>query len=77
VPSIGLQEIVLILLVVVVFLQPKELPGLFRRAGNAYRRIVEMRRDFLRTLENLEREAERSRDGGSPTGGADGEAKEG
>jgi Sec-independent protein translocase protein TatA len=69
VPPIGLPEIVLILLVALVFLHPKELPGLFRRAGKAYRRIVEMRHDFLRTLEELEKEAERSRDGGGPKEG--------
>lgn len=54
---IGLAELLLLFLAALVFIRPKELPGLFRRAGNAYRKVVRMRRGFLRTLEKLEREA--------------------
>jgi sec-independent protein translocase protein TatB len=65
---IGLPEIFLIFLVALVFIHPKELPGLFRRAGSAYRKAMEMRREFTRTLEELEREAGRPPDGGTDGG---------
>ena len=57
--NLGLQEILVISLIAIVFINPKDLPVLFRRLGETYRKIKDMRVAFLKTLEEVEEEAQK------------------
>ena len=51
--NVGLPEIVIIILVVVVFVNPKELPGFFRKIGKFVQQMKEMRETFIRSVEEI------------------------
>jgi Tat protein translocase TatB subunit len=50
---IGLPEILLILVVVVIFVNPKEFPGFFRKAGRFVQQMRDMRDTFKRSLDEV------------------------
>ena len=51
--GIGIPEILIIALVAIVFLNPKDLPGLFRNVGKGYHQIRRMREDFLKEVNDI------------------------
>jgi Sec-independent protein translocase protein TatA len=51
---LGLPEIILIALVIVLFVNPKELPGLFRRVGKVFQQVKEMRDSFTKSMKDFE-----------------------
>ena len=52
--NIGLPELLVIVLVVVVFLNPRELPGFFRKLGRGVQQIKHMREEFTRSLRDVQ-----------------------
>jgi Sec-independent protein translocase protein TatA len=54
--GIGLPELVIIILVVLVLVNPKDLPALARRLGALVRKLRDLRDGFARTLREAERE---------------------
>jgi len=54
--GIGFSEILVILLVVIVFVNPKDLPRLFRRLGRLARQIRDLRDGVARYLEEEDKE---------------------
>lgn len=51
---IGLPEIFLIILVIIIFVNPKEFPGLFRKVGKLFQQIKSMRETFTRGMKDFE-----------------------
>jgi Sec-independent protein translocase protein TatA len=51
--GIGIPEILIIALVAIVFINPKDLPGLFRNLGKGYQQIRRMREDFMKGVKNI------------------------
>jgi Sec-independent protein translocase protein TatA len=51
--GIGIPEILIIALVALVFLNPKDLPDLFRNLGKGYRQIRRMREDFMKEVDGI------------------------
>ncbi len=52
--NIGLPEILIIFIIVVIFVNPKELPGLFRKLGRGVQQIRRMREDFTQSLRDVQ-----------------------
>lgn len=55
--SIGFGEIFIVLLVVILFVNPKDLPRLFRTIGRYYGKFLKLREELSRSLKLLELEA--------------------
>jgi Sec-independent protein translocase protein TatA len=55
--GLGLSEIAVILLAIVVFVKPNELPKFMRKLGYVMRRMQDEREAFKRSLRALAREA--------------------
>lgn len=68
--GIGLWEILAILVVAVVLIRPRDLPGVLRRVGRAYGRLVSFRESALARARELESEIRRH---GQAGGGRDDE----
>ena len=54
--GIGLPELIIIVLVALVLLKPKDLPAQARRLGSLVRRLKGLRDQFARTIHDAERE---------------------
>jgi Tat protein translocase TatB subunit len=50
---IGLPEIIVILVVVLIFVNPKEFPGIFRKLGKFVQQMKNMRDAFKRSLDEV------------------------
>ena len=55
--QIGLPEIILIALVVLVLVKPKELPGMLRTLGRMAAGFRSMREDFLKEMRGADEES--------------------
>jgi len=51
--GIGIPEILIIALVAIIFLNPKDLPGLFRNLGKSYQQVKRMREDFMKEVTDI------------------------
>jgi sec-independent protein translocase protein TatB len=56
--GLGFVEILIILLVAIVFINPKDLPKLFRRLGRLVGQLRDIRDSSVRYLRRIEREIE-------------------
>lgn len=56
--GLGFVEILVILLVAIVFINPKDLPKLFRRLGRLVRQLRDIRDSSVRYMRRIEREIE-------------------
>ena len=54
--GLGFFEILVIFLVVIVFVNPKDLPKLFRRIGRLVRQLRDIRDSSVRYMRRIERE---------------------
>ena len=52
--NIGLPELMIIVLVVIVFISPKELPGFLRKLGRGVQQIRHMREQFARSMREIQ-----------------------
>ena len=52
--NIGLPELMIIVLVVIVFISPKELPGFLRKLGRGVQQIRHMREQFTRSMREIQ-----------------------
>jgi Sec-independent protein translocase protein TatA len=52
--NIGLPELLIIVLAVIVFISPKQLPGFFRKVGTGVAKIKGMREEFTRSLRDVQ-----------------------
>jgi sec-independent protein translocase protein TatA len=57
-PSLGFQEVIVILLIALLVFGPKKLPEIGRTLGSAMRELRKASRDFSSSLENLDVEDE-------------------
>jgi Sec-independent protein translocase protein TatA len=62
--GLGLQELFLVAVVLIIFVNPKDLPALFRKLGNLVRQMKELRESYLRGLQEAERDESPPRSGG-------------
>ena len=67
--QIGLPEIILIALVVLVLVNPKELPGMMRKLGRLAAGIRSMREGFLREMRDVDERIRGSADSTGKAGG--------
>ena len=51
--GLGLPELIIILVLVVIFVNPKEFPGLLRKAGKLVRQMKDMRESFKQSLQGF------------------------
>ena len=51
--GIGIPEILIIALVAIIFLNPKDLPCLFRNLGKSYQQVKRMREDFMKEVTDI------------------------
>jgi len=66
--GLGFVEILIILLVAIVFINPKDLPKLFRRLGRLVHQLRDIRDSSARYLKRIEREiSEEDRRDHTPT----------
>jgi Sec-independent protein translocase protein TatA len=56
--GLGFFEIVVVFLVVIIFVNPKDLPRLFRRLGRVVRQLRDIRDSSMRYMRRIEREIE-------------------
>jgi Sec-independent protein translocase protein TatA len=63
--GVGFPEILIIILVIVLFVNPKELPGFFRKFGRLVQQIRDMRESFTRDMKELEKEIMQAAESGS------------
>jgi Tat protein translocase TatB subunit len=54
--KIGFSEILIILLVIVIFVRPKDLPKFIRKAGQMYRHVKEFSRSVVDGIKKYEEE---------------------
>ena len=59
--GLGFFEILVIFLVVIIFVNPKDLPGFFRRVGRVVRQLRDIRDSSVRYMRRIEREIEGQR----------------
>jgi Sec-independent protein translocase protein TatA len=52
--NIGLPEILIIAFVAVIFIDPKQLPGLFRNLGKGVQQMKRMREDFTKGIQEVQ-----------------------
>ncbi len=56
--GLGFFEILIIFLVVIIFINPKDLPKVFRRLGRLVRQLRDIRDSSLQYMKKIEREIE-------------------
>jgi Tat protein translocase TatB subunit len=56
--GLGFFEILIIFLVVIIFVNPKDLPKVFRRLGRLVRQLRDIRDSSVRYMRKIEREIE-------------------
>jgi len=56
--GLGFFEILIIFLVVIIFINPKDLPQVFRRLGRVVRQLREIRDSSVQYMKKIEREIE-------------------
>lgn len=56
--GLGFFEILIIFLVVIIFINPKDLPKLFRRLGRLVRQLRDIRDSSMQYMRKIEREIE-------------------
>ena len=56
--GLGFFEILIILLVVIIFINPKDLPKVFRRLGRLVRQLRDIRDSSVQYMRKIEREIE-------------------
>jgi Sec-independent protein translocase protein TatA len=56
--GLGFVEILIIFLVLIIFINPKDLPKVFRRLGRLVRQLRDIRDSSLRYMRRVEREIE-------------------
>jgi Tat protein translocase TatB subunit len=56
--GLGFFEILIIFLVVIVFINPKDLPKVFRRLGRLVRQLRDIRDSSVQYMKRIEREIE-------------------
>lgn len=56
--GLGFLEILIILLVAIIFINPKDLPKVFRRLGRLVRQLRDIRDSSVQYLRKIEREIE-------------------
>lgn len=66
--GIGLAEILVIVLVAIVFVNPRDLPRLVRRVGRLMRQLRSLRDSSMQYLRKIEREVEEADQPGPPQG---------
>ena len=67
--GLGFVEILIIFLVAIIFINPKDLPKLFRRLGRLVQQLRDIRDSSVRYMRRIEREIEEEeRKGGIPEG---------
>jgi len=66
--GLGFVEILIIFLVAIIFINPKDLPKVFRRLGRLVRQLRDIRDSSVRYMKRIEREI-----GEEDRGGRDGE----
>lgn len=54
--GLGFWEIMVIFLVIVIFINPKDLPGFFNRVGKVYRNMRDMNRTIVHKLNEAGKE---------------------
>lgn len=54
--GLGYSEIIVILVILIVMVPPKNLPGLFRKAGKLYTRAMRVLNHYRKEFVNLEQE---------------------
>ena len=75
--GLGFVEILVILLVAIVFINPKDLPKLFRRLGRLLGQLRDIRDSSVRYMRRIEREIEEEdRSAGAAEEEEDGEGEE-
>jgi Sec-independent protein translocase protein TatA len=60
--GLGLWEIVIILVAVIIFIRPRDLPTFLRNLGKMYRRITNLYKNMSETMKNFEAEIRKSAD---------------
>jgi Sec-independent protein translocase protein TatA len=76
--GLGFVEILIILLVAIVFINPKDLPKLFRRLGRLVQQLRDIRDSSVRYMRRIEREIEEEDPGDqAPPGETKGESETG
>lgn len=58
--SLGLSEILIILLVMIVFIKPEELPEFFRKVGRLFGELNRMKNDFKKMAETKPEEDDKN-----------------
>ena len=58
--GLGLWEIVIILIVIIIFVRPRDLPKFFRNLGKMYRQITNLYKNMSETMKNVEVEINKS-----------------
>ena len=56
--GLGFVEILIIFLVLIIFINPKDLPKVFRRLGRLVRQLRDIRDSSVRYMKRIEREIE-------------------
>ena len=56
--GLGFVEILIIFLVAIIFINPKDLPKIFRRLGRVARQLRDIRDSSVRYMRRIEREIE-------------------
>jgi Tat protein translocase TatB subunit len=56
--GLGFVEILIIFLVAIIFINPKDLPKVFRRLGRLVRQLRDIRDSSVRYMKRIEREIE-------------------
>jgi len=52
--GLGLWEIVIIIVAVLIFIKPEDLPGFFRKIGRIYGQIKQYNREMVKKLREIE-----------------------
>jgi len=74
--GLGFVEILIIFLVAIIFINPKDLPKLFRRLGRLVQQLRDIRDSSVRYMRRIEREIEEEdRNDGTPAEEAEHEAE--
>jgi len=57
--GLGFFEIMIIFLAVIIFVNPRDLPAFFRKAGKLYQQIREIRNNSFQYFKEIEKEIEK------------------
>jgi len=53
--GIGFWEIIIILILIIIFINPRDLPGIFRKIGRFYKQITGFYNDMLKIVDEMEK----------------------